>query len=41
MMEKLFEFDPKVGSGSYTRVWFVDFSILAIDEESNTSIPES
>jgi hypothetical protein len=28
MMEKLFEYDPKVASGYYTRVWFVDFSIL-------------
>ncbi|TKW18318.1 hypothetical protein SEVIR_5G423400v4 [Setaria viridis] len=34
MMEKLFEYDPKMGSGSYTRVWFVDFSTLDIDEET-------
>jgi hypothetical protein len=40
MMEKLFEFDPKVGSGSYTRVWFVDFTTLDIDEESNSSTPD-
>ncbi|RCV28622.1 hypothetical protein SETIT_5G418200v2 [Setaria italica] len=35
MMEKLFEYDPKMGSGSYTRVWFVDFSTLDIDEEKS------
>ncbi|CAO1940618.1 unnamed protein product [Urochloa humidicola] len=34
MMEKLFEYDPKSGSGSYTRVWFVDFTTLDIDEET-------
>jgi hypothetical protein len=40
MMEKLFEYDPKMGSGSYTRVWFVDFTTLDIDEESNPSTPD-
>jgi hypothetical protein len=40
MMEKLFEYDPKMGSGSYTRVWFVDFTTLDIDEESNSSTPD-
>ncbi|CAO2167407.1 unnamed protein product [Urochloa humidicola] len=32
MMQKLFEYDPKTRSGSYTRVWFVDFTTLDIDE---------
>ncbi|KAL6613991.1 hypothetical protein ACP70R_036261 [Stipagrostis hirtigluma subsp. patula] len=34
MMDKLHEYDPKLGSGCYTRVWFVDFSTLDIDEET-------
>ena len=34
-MDKLFEFDPKKGSGSYTQVWFVDFSTFNLDDESN------
>jgi len=37
MMDKLFEFDPKTGSGSYTQVWFVDFSTFNLDE-SNPSL---
>nr|CAB3475137.1 unnamed protein product [Digitaria exilis] len=34
MMKKLYEYDPKSGHGCYTRVWFVDFSTLDIDEET-------
>ncbi|XP_066315578.1 uncharacterized protein [Miscanthus floridulus] len=34
MMDKLFEFDPKTGSGSYTQVWFVNFITFNLDDES-------
>ncbi|KAL6613990.1 hypothetical protein ACP70R_036260 [Stipagrostis hirtigluma subsp. patula] len=34
MMDKLHEYDPKLGYGCYTRVWFVDFSTFDIDEET-------
>ena len=36
-MDKLFEFDPKTGFGSYTQVWFVNFSTFNLDE-SNPSL---
>lgn len=40
MMEKLYEYDPKLGHGCYNRVWFVDFSTLDIDEESKALAPK-
>jgi len=38
MMDKLFEFDPKTGFGSYTQVWFVNFITFNLDDESNPSL---
>jgi hypothetical protein len=38
MMDKLFEFDPKTGSDSYTQVWFVNFITFNLDDESNPSL---
>ncbi|XP_066315577.1 uncharacterized protein [Miscanthus floridulus] len=35
MMDKLFEFDPKTGSGSYTQVWFVNFITFNLDDENS------
>ncbi|GJM92274.1 hypothetical protein PR202_ga08727 [Eleusine coracana subsp. coracana] len=34
MMNKLHEYDPKLGYGCYNRIWFVDFDIFDIDEET-------
>ncbi|RLN04049.1 hypothetical protein C2845_PM13G16420 [Panicum miliaceum] len=34
MVKKLYEYDPKMRSGYYTRVWFVDFTTFDIDEEN-------
>ncbi|RLN24751.1 hypothetical protein C2845_PM07G20540 [Panicum miliaceum] len=34
MARKLFEYDPKLGGSYYTRVWFLDFTKVDIDEES-------
>ncbi|RLN23831.1 hypothetical protein C2845_PM07G20520 [Panicum miliaceum] len=34
MARKLFEYDPKLGGSYFTRVWFLDFTKVDIDEES-------
>ncbi|PUZ55126.1 hypothetical protein GQ55_5G186900 [Panicum hallii var. hallii] len=34
MGRKLFEYDPKLGGSYYTRVWFLDFTKVDIDEET-------
>ena len=34
MARKLIEYDPKLGDSYYTRVWFLDFNKVDIDEES-------
>ncbi|GJM92163.1 hypothetical protein PR202_ga08598 [Eleusine coracana subsp. coracana] len=34
MMQKLYVFDPKLGYGCYNRIWFVDFDMFDIDEET-------
>lgn len=38
MMNKLHEYDPKLGYGCYNRIWFVDLTKFDIDEESKPSI---
>ncbi|XP_062206279.1 uncharacterized protein LOC133908303 [Phragmites australis] len=40
MLRKLHEYDPKLGSGCYTRVYFLDFTKFDIDAE-NSLIKES